>query len=475
MAQVVNRSDWLQRTGAGIGEALGQGLTRIAQNKLSDLQTRNAKQERLKALTGTGALSKEQAEFISALPEKDQWEASQLLSQNREPEKRELHEHTKDHLREAGIPDHEIDDFHEHLQQNKPEMPEYKPQNISDIMQQSLGQRAPLNLQEALQKITPQQQAEQELGPKTRAALEQQPIEQPKQKMTQEEHREKAMEARRAPLGLTKEQRAAERADRAFKQKEEAANRARLDAQQARADVETKKYFEDVNREKAQADFSEPRLKDMRKIINKGGLPTAAAYKILKKLEDMNPLTSAAIGTGIGTALRGEAATAGAGTGATLGSTFGPIGTVIGGIGGALAGAGGAAAIGGAIGSVISPMATLLHNGLKSTFNVNEEKFAKLSTGFLRGAKELFGARMTDNDLNTYLESIPTLAQTDAGKLAVIDDMELFNKAAKIKYRAMRDVIRDNNGKRPFDLQEQVDERTRRQLDKLSDIFKEDL
>ena len=53
--------------------------------------------------------------------------------------------------------------------------------------------------------------------------------------------------------------------------------------------------------------------------------------------------------------------------------------------------------------------------------------------------------------------------------------MQLFNKAANIKYRAMRQIIHENGGKSPADLREQVEQRAGPQLNRLSNNFREDL
>lgn len=222
--------------------------------------------------------------------------------------------------------------------------------------------------------------------------------------------------------------------------------------EQNRIDKDLKPYITKLRTEKDSADFSQPRLNKMKQLIKKGNLPVSSWYKVLKNIED-----HVGLGTGAG---------AGAAVGGALGAFGGPIGVPV--------GTGLGAAIGGGLGALIGPVSSLLRH-VQKTSSPDTEAFEKLSAGFLRGAKDIFGGRFTNEEMKAYLESIPTLAQTDKGKLDVINDMELFNKAAKIKYNAAQKIIKENGGRPPINLQELVEEEVREKLDKLSDIFREDL
>lgn len=222
-------------------------------------------------------------------------------------------------------------------------------------------------------------------------------------------------------------------------------------AEQNRIDKELKPYITKLRTEKDAADFSQPRLNKMKQLIKKGDLPVSSYYKILKNVEDH-------VGLGAG-------AGAGAAVGGAVGALGGPIGITVGG--------GLGAAIGAGLGALIGPVASLLRHGQKAA-SPDTEAFEKLSAGFLRGAKDIFGGRFTNEEMKAYLESIPTLAQTDKGKLDVINDMELFNKAAKIKYNSAQKIIKANGGRPPINLAELVEEDVSGKLDKLSDIFRED-
>jgi hypothetical protein len=103
--------------------------------------------------------------------------------------------------------------------------------------------------------------------------------------------------------------------------------------------------------------------------------------------------------------------------------------------------------------------------------NKDTQEFEKLSTDFVKDAKQFFGSRITEAEVQLFLKTVPSLAQTNEGKKRVIRNMRIFNQAAELKQQAMRQVIKQNGGKRPSNLEEQVDELIGPQLDALKNEF----
>lgn len=206
-------------------------------------------------------------------------------------------------------------------------------------------------------------------------------------------------------------------------------------AQQKEANKETKKYYDNILGLKDAAEFAETRLNKMEKLIEKGNLPNPTAYRILKNIEEHAPSHAA-----------------------------GAAGALVGGVIGGPPGA----AIGGGIGALLSPVATLLQSPQRTP---DAEEFEKLSNDFVRDAKAIFGSRITDQDLKSFLATVPSLAQTNEGKKAIIRNMKMFNEAARIRYETAKQIIKDNGGQRPFDLPLLVEERSKDSLDKLSKRF----
>jgi hypothetical protein len=215
-------------------------------------------------------------------------------------------------------------------------------------------------------------------------------------------------------------------------------------AEQREAAKETLPYYNSTLAMADAAKSSDKRLKNMEKLVEKGGLPVAGFYKLFKNLEESVPPT--------------YGATAGALLGGGIGSVIPGAGTIAG------------AALGGAIGGLISPVATLLRYGQRQT-SPNAEIFEKLSAEYIQNAKAIFGSRITDQDLKAFMAQIPTLENTDAGKKQIIGNMKAANKAAEVKAKTMREIIRENGGKRPADLQYLVEERAKPELDKIAAEF----
>lgn len=109
--------------------------------------------------------------------------------------------------------------------------------------------------------------------------------------------------------------------------------------------------------------------------------------------------------------------------------------------------------------------------GLVGLLNPNSQQFQALSVGFLQNAKNIFGARVTNYDIQTYMDKIPRLAQTDAGKNALIDNFRALGKAAEVRNKVKNKIIKENNGIPPMNIEERVEERAAPELDKLFSEF----
>lgn len=105
----------------------------------------------------------------------------------------------------------------------------------------------------------------------------------------------------------------------------------------------------------------------------------------------------------------------------------------------------------------------------ESLKNADTSEFQKLSVGFLRNLKGIFGGRITNIEVENYLKSIPNLLQNTGGRAAVIRNMALASQGSLVKQQIMEQIKEENGGNYPFDLQEQVNKRARPILDALAD------
>lgn len=257
-------------------------------------------------------------------------------------------------------------------------------------------------------------------------------------------------------------------------QKEESAQR-KFEQQQAlkmqtQIDKETAPFFNEMvkqHKEDKELSFITNRMINR---IEKGKLPDAVYYKQLKDLEEAATPTrglttgatsGAGIGGGIGAGIGGVLGSAIPGVGTALGATVGgALGTGIGTLGGALAGL------------AYSQRATQKLGELRKEYP-DVEEFEKLSASFIKGAKAVFGSRVTDADLRAFMAMVPTLNNTENGKKAIIRNIQVAAKANEARYRAMEQIIRENGGKRPANLALLVEQRSEPELDRLAEEFKQ--
>lgn len=103
------------------------------------------------------------------------------------------------------------------------------------------------------------------------------------------------------------------------------------------------------------------------------------------------------------------------------------------------------------------------------------EEFQKIAVTFLRDARTYFGARVTNFELDQFLKGIPSLSQSPEGRKRVIANLKRFNRIALEHSNALKEVIAENKGTPPLDLLEKIDTKVGKKMDKLAELFKEDL
>ncbi len=108
---------------------------------------------------------------------------------------------------------------------------------------------------------------------------------------------------------------------------------------------------------------------------------------------------------------------------------------------------------------------------LKGLTNPESQEFEKLSNDMLSGIQDVFGSRILKTEVDTFLKTIPNLLQSDSGKLRVINNLKILNDAKLAQDKVAKDILKENNGKVPRDLQLLVDERLDPLLDDLHKKF----
>lgn len=116
----------------------------------------------------------------------------------------------------------------------------------------------------------------------------------------------------------------------------------------------------------------------------------------------------------------------------------------------------------------IGPIAGAVEAAL---LNPQSQEFKKLSADFVKDAKNFFGNRITQREVELFLNTVPTLSQSSSGKRRIINNMRIFNQAALLRKKAIDEIIDENKGNRPRNLDSLVEKKIDKQLNKLASKF----
>lgn len=103
------------------------------------------------------------------------------------------------------------------------------------------------------------------------------------------------------------------------------------------------------------------------------------------------------------------------------------------------------------------------------------EAYNKILANFQRGAKDVYGGRITNFEMEQFLKTIPTLQHTPEGRARIWSMMKSYYRGGKEMAKIERQIIKENGGKPPQDLHEQVNERFRPISKEISKKFKREL
>jgi len=107
--------------------------------------------------------------------------------------------------------------------------------------------------------------------------------------------------------------------------------------------------------------------------------------------------------------------------------------------------------------------------------NPDSEEYDKLVADMTKNARNYYGARITNFELNAFLKTIPTLLNSEKGRRRIINNLRVLMEPAKLERNAYQDAMRDwrRQGKQgvPFDIRERILERIQPQLETLADRF----
>jgi len=89
------------------------------------------------------------------------------------------------------------------------------------------------------------------------------------------------------------------------------------------------------------------------------------------------------------------------------------------------------------------------------------EGYDKASNDYIKDVGKYFPGTIRVAEIEAYLKSIPTLLNSDAGKEVVIENNQILNDQKEANYQAYIDILKENKGKKPRNLDVEILEKTR--------------
>ena len=102
--------------------------------------------------------------------------------------------------------------------------------------------------------------------------------------------------------------------------------------------------------------------------------------------------------------------------------------------------------------------------------NAETQSFIKTINDFTTKAKESFGARVTNFELNRFMKRLPSLLNTKDGRKLILRQMRIINDINKINHRSLIDVFKSRGGSRRIDADRAetlAEKRSKPQIEKL--------
>ncbi len=104
------------------------------------------------------------------------------------------------------------------------------------------------------------------------------------------------------------------------------------------------------------------------------------------------------------------------------------------------------------------------------------QRFVKTLNEFSQNAKDTFGSRVTNFDLQQYLKRFPNLMNSEEGRRQIIQQMKVVNDINSVYYKNLKDTYDKAGGVRNIDAdvaERFADELSEGQVSKLSEKFKQ--
>lgn len=102
------------------------------------------------------------------------------------------------------------------------------------------------------------------------------------------------------------------------------------------------------------------------------------------------------------------------------------------------------------------------------------QRFSKTINDFTTKAKDTYGARVTNFELDRFLKRLPNLANSEEGRREIIQQMKIINSINESRDNALNDVFEEYGGIRNIDYDQAerlAEKRSKSEIDKLKKEF----
>ena len=93
--------------------------------------------------------------------------------------------------------------------------------------------------------------------------------------------------------------------------------------------------------------------------------------------------------------------------------------------------------------------------------NPASEAYEKNVNEYIKDVSKYFPGQIRVSEIEYYMKAIPTLMNSDEGKLLIIENQQLLNSQKEAAYEAYKEILKENKGKKPRNLDVEILERTR--------------
>jgi len=108
--------------------------------------------------------------------------------------------------------------------------------------------------------------------------------------------------------------------------------------------------------------------------------------------------------------------------------------------------------------------------------SADAQRYVKTLNDFTTNAKDSYGARVTNFDLQQFMKRLPTLANSEEGRNQILKQMQIINSVNALREHTLQAIIEANGGIRKIDMDEAerlADKKIAPELKKLKAEFKE--